>query len=170
MRNRNALYRDLVRDLNALRPARIVSLTMPAQVFFRPTEGFIEWMRSTWRGEMTYDVGAGSGETSRALKDVGLFIRALDLYPRDGAVFPVARADGAAYEYDRNSTVMLYRPSHGMFPLSVIEQAIEQRVRRVLYVGLRRNVVSDLGPYRRRFKRVLTEAGASGESVYQMGV
>ncbi|HEX7313322.1 MAG TPA: class I SAM-dependent methyltransferase [Pyrinomonadaceae bacterium] len=158
---------ELYADLVALTPR---GLPLPAVIFFRPKPKFVEWMRCTVGAGLVYDVGAGCGQVSRALSDAGLAVKAIDTTLRVRGEFRVHQADGASFPYEEDSTAMLCRPCHGLFTQAVIERAIERGARRVLYVGLPRNVKLDLGSYAGRFRRVLTGAGEDGENVYQLRV
>lgn len=160
-------YSQLVAELNLLRPHRLARMVLPAVEFFKPERAFVEWMRRTWNGKMIYDVGAGTGLCSAVLRAVGMPIKPIDLFHREREHCRVEIADGTSFDYDDGSTIMLCRPSHGLFPVATIERATECGVRRVLYIGLARNVSSDLMHYRRRFKRLLSNIGQDGEHVYE---
>lgn len=161
------IYSDLVSELNLLRPPHLARMVLPALEFFEPLPAFIGWMRRSHQDELVYDVGAGTGLCSARLCEAGLKVKAIDLYHREREHFRIEIADGTSFDYRPDSTVMLCRPSHGLFPVGTVDRAIDCGVRRVLYVGLSRNVENDLGKYRRRFRRVLTRAGKDGEGIYE---
>lgn len=93
---------------------------------------------------------------------------AFDLHRHQCPEIRVMMADGAAFDYDAKSVVMVCRPCHGEFTEQVIERAIACKAGMVLYVGLHRNVADDLGNYLPRFEEVCTKAGTDGESIWRM--
>jgi len=143
----------------AVRPA------LPAQKFFEPNKAFLTYMKKFSR-RYVYDVGAGMGHVTVALRKAGIKkVNPIDMFPREGAVTKVTYGNGIDYPYKSNSLVMLCRPCHGHFVEPVIERAIERRAD-IMYVGLTKNVKNDLGDYYRKFKKVLSKAGADGEHVW----
>lgn len=134
--------------------------------FFRPRERFFDYMEKH-RGRVIYDVGAGVGHVTEELLGRGHDVVAMDLHGRDDQSPRVEYLDGIHYPYEPDSVVMLCRPCHGVFPSLVIQQAWRRQVGFVLYVGLPRNRVLDLGSRSRRFTSVLRHAGQDRESVYE---
>lgn len=139
---------------------------LPDLEFFQPLPLFVDWAAARWRDRLIYDVGAGRGHVSRALADAGLDMRALDLYYRQTLAFPVEIADGETEVYHPGSVVMICRPCHGDFTYRVSRRAAVCGAHEVVYVGLERNVESDLGMGLRAFHRVLIRAGKDHESVF----
>lgn len=141
---------------------------LPAMKFFEPKARFLRWMKRGYANSVIYDVGAGIGHVAKALSEQGQKVLAIDLnYRETEENFPVLIADGESYEYQANSVVMVCRPCHGRFMEEVIAQAIRQKVAAILYVGLEKNVESDLSIYRGKFEHVLTGAGLEGEEVWK---
>lgn len=144
-----------------LRPAGL-----PNQVFFEPKKEFLAYMKKHFRSWFIYDVGAGMGHVTKALRKAGMkHVRPIDLNFRDGRVVPVAHADGTDYPYKSGSIVMLCRPCHGNFVYDTITRAVERKAT-VVYVGLTKNVKNDLGDYYRKFKKVAKNVGADGEHIW----
>lgn len=135
--------------------------------FFEPAPAFLAWAQANLKGSHVFDVGAGEGHVTDALAGRGLRVTALDLYPPEVLVGHAMYADGTLFPYPPDTTVMLCRPCHGGFPEVVVRRAKACGVAQILYVGLPRNVVGDLGPLRRKFRVVLTNAGKAGEKVWR---
>lgn len=139
---------------------------LPAGRFFEPTTSFGAWMTTQFDGVPIWDVGAGAGHIARELHERGMRVIAIDILARANSVFHVYNIDGAAAGYNKGSVVMLCRPCHGYFPDAVIRQAISCRVGAIVYVGLPKNVKTDLGKYRKNFKMECAKVGLNGERIY----
>ncbi len=137
----------------------------PGIRFFEPKPTFLAWAKANLRARVIYDVGAGDGHVARALKNQGLRVCALDLYPHEAAEVEILPVDATRFFYLEESVVMLCRPCHGDFVERVISRALEQNVQTLVYVGLRKNIDRDLGDYAPLFQEVLTNAGKKGEVV-----
>jgi len=168
---------DAILELQKLDPGRNARLTavlaamnnrvakLPAQTFFEPNKKFLTYMKK-FRLRYVYDVGAGQGHVAKALRKAGIKkVNPIDLFPREGSVTKITFGDGTSYPFKANSLVMLCRPCHGMFPEATIENAIRRKAD-IMYVGLTKNVKNDLGDFFRKFKKVLSKAGADGEHVW----
>ena len=136
--------------------------------FFEPNSNFLAWMAAKFDGKHIYDVGAGVGHVAKALTERGLRVTAIDINYREDPEFPVMLVNAGACGYEKGSVVMLCRPCHGIFPETVLEQALRCKVGAIVYVGLPKNTASDLGKLRRKFKTGMTHAGENGERVYVM--
>lgn len=145
---------------------RRAGLMLPDQIFFQPKKEFLTYMKKHFRLRMIYDVGAGKGHVTQALRKAGLkHLRPIDMNPRDAAVVPVLHADATDHPFKSHSLVMLCRPCHGSFVYDTITRAIERKAD-VMYVGLTKNVKHDLGDYYRKFKKVAKNVGEDGEHVW----
>jgi uncharacterized UPF0146 family protein len=139
---------------------------LPAIKFFEPRPKFLKWMRKTYDGRLIYDIGAGCGHVARALSDLGMEVKAIDInYRESGVGFPVEISNAEAYAYKPDSIAMICRPCHGEFAEQVIFKAWKCGVAAVLYVGLEKNFKNDLGPHFSSFKPALKNAGEEGETV-----
>lgn len=145
----------------------IIGGLLPDLKFFEPTEEFLRWVNRNYPTSIIYDVGAGLGHVTKALRDRGCKALAIDLnYRETEGPLQVVIADGESYQYEEGSVVMVCRPCHGQFTEQVIEQSSRCNVTAMLYVGLKRNVQDDLGVYFSKFDMVLSKAGEDGESVW----
>jgi uncharacterized protein (UPF0261 family) len=144
--------------------------SLPSIKFFEPNGRFVDYMYASFRHYTIYDVGAGCGHVSRKLANAGLQVVAIDVCGRDNPEYDVEIEDGTICEYDKGSVVLIARPCHGPFCEDVIRQAVLCKALCVLYVGLPKNRLTDLGGFSRQFKRVLTLAGENNEVVYLMKV
>jgi hypothetical protein len=140
---------------------------LPAQKFFEPNKAFLAYMKKHHRLSYIYDVGAGQGHVTKALRKAGLKkVNAIDLFSREGAVVKVTHANSMDYPYKSGSVVMLCRPCHGTFVESTIARALLRRVSTIIYVGLTKNVKNDLSGYYRKFKKVANNVGEDGENIW----
>ncbi len=141
-------------------------LCLPAISFFRPLPKYFKWMGKRYdNDQIIYDVGAGNGHTAAKLAVNGHKAHAIDLHHRDDGL-QVEIANGASYDYESGSVVMVCRPCHGIFVECVIERAWECGVKEILYVGLRKNVRDDLGPYIDDSQLVAGVFGQDGERIW----
>jgi hypothetical protein len=138
--------------------------------FFEPTPAFLTWMATRFRGKRVYDVGAGHGHVTKALRARGVTTLPIDMAFRDNADAEPEIADATCYPYKPNTVVMICRPCHGHFTTDVIEQAIERKVSHIIYVGKVKNVSNDLDKFLPNFVPVLAKAGEDDEMVYEYKV
>jgi hypothetical protein len=106
----------------------------------------------------------------KALLEAGIVTVALDIHRHMQPEHPVIIANGAAYDYDRGSIVMLCRPSHGPFTADVIGRALVCGVYQVLYVGLERNAEAALDEYLPQFKKAVPLVGEEGEWAWVLDI
>lgn len=158
----NTVLRDLVSEMPQ-------GGLLPSLQFFKPAPRFLEWMKVYCKGRgVVYDVGAGCGHVTRKLIQAGVGTVALDLNYRENAEVEVEISNSVLYEYLPDSVVMFCRPCHGPFVELTIDRAIRCRAGSILYVGKPSKVAGDLGQFRKRFRRVLSNAGEEGEAIYAM--
>jgi hypothetical protein len=133
--------------------------------FFGPLPAFLEAMQP-FLGLEIVDVGTGRGHVAAALAAGGHTVTAIDI-ETDGTDYPVTLADAVTFAYPPGSVALLCRPCHSpFFTRPALERMIECDVRAVIYVGLRKNVSTDLGGRRRLFRRAATNVGVTDESFY----
>lgn len=143
-------------------------LMFPGIRFFEPNDRFYSWMEANYlKSTPIYDVGAGCGQVSAGLSKCGFKPIALDIQLREDSEYPIALCNGADFPYPNHAVVMLCRPCHGEFPYRVIQNAEESGVTAILYVGLDKNVESDLGSYCHYFQREYMKVGVDGESIWR---
>jgi hypothetical protein len=134
-------------------------------VFFLPRPAFLDAMRP-FLGLEIVDVGTGRGRVAAALVAGGHTVTAIDI-ETDFPQYPVMMADAVTFAYPSGSVALLCRPCHSpFFTRPALERMIECNVRAVVYVGLLKNVSTDLGGRRRLFRRAATNVGEDGESFY----
>lgn len=140
--------------------------TLPSVRFFEPNAKFLKLMKASFGDRLVYDVGAGCGHVAKALSELGMEVKAIDInYRESGVGFPVEISNAEAYAYKPGSIAMICRPCHGEFAEQVIFKAWKCGVAAVLYVGFERNSKNDLGPHFSSFQLALKRAGSDGESV-----
>lgn len=139
---------------------------LPAIRFFEPRPKFLKWMKKTYADKLIYDIGAGCGHVSKALSEIGMEVKAIDINYREcGINFPIEISNAETYHYKPGSIAMLCRPCHGEFAERTIFQAWKCGVDAVLYVGLEKNFFGDLGPHLSSFKQEMKNAGSGNEIV-----
>lgn len=147
--------------------ALLQGASLPAQTFFNPKKSFLDFMKKKFRSRYIYDVGAGSGHVTVALRKAGIKeVNPIDILSRDGQVTKVNYGDGTAYPFKKHSLILLCRPCHGTFVEGTIENALNRGVSGILYAGLTKNVKNDLGRFYRKFKRVLVNIGEDKENLW----
>lgn len=142
---------------------------LPSQTFFNPKKSFLSFMARKFAKQFIFDVGAGVGHVAEALSKTKKFkkVFAIDMLEREGgSAFPVYMADAASFPYPSGCIVMLCRPCHGSFVETVIDQAIECKAGAIVYVGLGRNVKTDLGMHYSKFKKVASNVGRDKENIW----
>ncbi len=133
--------------------------------FFAPMPAFYGAMQPFF-GLDVIDVGAGQGHVVEGLRLHGHDAIGIDIRT-DGAPFRVFQANAVTFSYPPGSVAMFCRPCHGdYFVEPAIQRMIECDVRAIIYVGLMKNVTSDLGTFRRRFRRAAMKVGVDGEAFY----
>lgn len=139
---------------------------LPAQEFFRPTPAFLHWLKVEYAGDLIYDVGAGMGHVTVAMRKVGLKAVGIDLNFRPGqrsdCVIPANAVD---FSYAPGSVLMFFRPCHGFFVETVIREASEVGVGHFLIVSASPD---DAGRYRHRLQHVHPSAGEEGEEAWRL--
>ena len=142
---------------------------LPDQKFFEPTEEFIRIMKNYHDliGDgLLFDIGAGKGHVSRMLADSGLHPIAIDVNHRSKEEYPILHLNAIGYNYPDNAILMFCRPCHGYFVESILHKA--NNVGLIVYVGLKKNVEDDLGPYFEKFTQVHkdTVIGSEDEKIW----
>lgn len=144
----------------------VACLPLPGIKFFEPKTVFFRWMRERYAGLPLFDIGAGVGHVSAALKSHGFDVTALDLILRDNIEFPVQLANSVSYEYPANVVLMFCRPCHNDFVRATITQGMRRGVRHFIYVSKPGNADIDLAGYRSLFRAAKRRVGSENESIY----
>jgi len=135
-------------------------MTLPPNVFFRPTPRFIEWADSL--GIPIVDCGAGMGHLSRCLASV----LCIDTHMREGMEPCVLPMDATRFDhFGPACAALLARPCHGPWVREVFERALDAGSR-VFYAGLPRNYADDLSGC--RAVMVMDNAGEDGEELWEI--
>lgn len=157
-----------MRDLMSLLTMNAAELCgpLPAMTFFRPKENFFKYLSLHHPDKPIIDVGAGTGELSKALAARGRKVLAIDPFERDGQVWQVVPFDATTFNYPAHSLPIMARPCHGFWVESAICQALKT-VPEMLYVGLSKNFKKDLGGLHDvcRFTILKTKVGEDGERI-----
>lgn len=142
-----------------------IPLLTSSAVFHQPTAAFCAYMRALAGARIVYDVGAGAGVTTVALRRAGVAVVPLDVAGHESARCTVARGDGGAWPYEPGSIVLLARPCHGGFVDEVVVRAREQGVHAVVYVSKASNVAVDIA-HHDGFVKELEAAGRDDEELH----
>jgi hypothetical protein len=163
--------RSRSRGLHLVAASKTEFSSLSCEKYFSPTPVFARWVKSQFNGKHIYDVGAGVGHVSKALAKAGMRMTAIDLAPRTNSETEVLMADSTQYPFEKDSVVMFCRPSHSGFVERTIANAIQRHVAAIVYVGLTKNLLDDLGSLHDRFtKRRVGVVGHSGECVWELNV
>lgn len=120
-------------------------------VFFMPEQVFFDYLEKICPQKQVVDVGSGMGFLSMLLAQRGYKVLAIDIYPREDAYYEAASFDATEIQFPANCLPLLCRPCHGGWPEVVIEHALLTTTS-VLYVGLRENVISDIGIFYNKYR------------------
>jgi hypothetical protein len=158
-------------------------MTKPFQpdcsTFFVPTEEFMTWIlpQVDASNQSIIEVGAGVGRFARMLSDAlpeeNCDVIAIDLYPRslEDSEFTIIKYDATEFRYPKDSIVFCARPCHSDWVEDTIRVCLE-RAERFYYIGLEDNVERDIGSILNDktylWRKVFTNAGMEGESVYEI--
>jgi hypothetical protein len=143
--------------------------SLPNLVFFEPTEAFFKYLSDTVPHRQVIDVGAGAGFLSRELSKRGFKVLAIDLIERDEPLHPVFQVDASEFPFPKNAVPIMARPCHSDWVEETVWNALKTAPY-MLYVGLEKNLVEDLGNLGPGYKweKVLEGAGAEDEMVIKI--
>ena len=134
---------------------------LPHQVFFEPTQDFIEWINH--QPGRIIDCGCGVGLLSSLFPDK---VFGIDLYERDCPLSKVYYGMCATeFPFNKNDIVLIARPDHSGWHYEVFKNALNNGLK-VIYIGLPRNYDSDL--YGTDRKLLVNNAGQEGEQAWQI--
>jgi hypothetical protein len=140
---------------------------LPHMVFFKPTVEFIQYVKGL-NPTLVVDIGAGVGQMSKELTDVGIRCLPIDICERPGEVAEIYRLDALTLDYPENSLPIMARPCHGLWVEYAIQQALTTTPK-MLYVGLPKNIRGDLtGIEGIKKTRLDFIAGRDGEIVIEI--
>ena len=145
-------------------------------IFFRPTEKFIQWLKSYADGRFVVDVGCGEGCLLHHMKKAGIPCIGVDPYPPiipdfdrnfDTPVELITRQLGeeSSLIQKDNALIVIARPCHSGFTEDVIARRNPKT--ELLYIGLPKNVKRDLGSIKHNII-LNSEVGDEGEKVYRI--
>jgi len=140
--------------------------TLPANLFFNPTNNFLDWAVQNLKGRPLIDCGAGIGRLSKLLKDKHLNILPIDLYARDNPETTVLLMDSTTFNFPKNSIAIIARPSRGDWIEDTINHALKT-CSFVLYIGIQEHIEEDIESLKDLLvEKVFEEAGEDNEIVY----
>lgn len=112
--------------------------------WFRPTPQFFTVLKSFQVGVTFIDAGCGTGELVDEAHAAGVRMLGVDLAQREGQRSHVIQANAWKYAYDESYWPVICRPDHSGWCRATIDRARRRRAH-VLYVGLRKNKITDCG-------------------------
>jgi hypothetical protein len=137
-----------------------------ATEFFEPLMPFYKAMEP-YKGRRIIDIGAGQGQVTIGLRLAGHTVQPIDIRA-DGALCGVLTMNSVKFPFEPQDVLLFARPCHGAFFVEpTIGVALRRGNRHILYVGFPKNLIGDLGRYRKLFKRVASKVGAEGEALYE---
>ena len=125
-------------------------------IFFNPTDAFIDWLISYAKGRIIIDLGSGEGYLIHLLNQRKVNCIGIEPY---GALITENKASYSEYNFptpsniigitaqlflkDKKNNCLLVcaRPDHSGWVSEVIKEATDE----ILYIGLKKNVTTDLG-------------------------
>lgn len=142
--------------------------TLPASLFFNPTNNFLDWSVQNLKGHPLIDCGAGIGRLSKLLKDKHLNILPIDLFARDNPEITVLLMDSTSFKFPKNSIAIIARPSRGDWIEDTINQALKT-CSFVLYIGIQEHIEEDIESLKNlKVEKVFENAGDENEIVYKI--
>jgi len=143
-------------------------ITLPNQVFFEPTEEFLDFFSKQYKGKPIIEVGAGTGRFSKLLHDKGLRVIAIDAFPRDNPESDVTIINSDMFPFQPNSVVVIARPSRGQWIQDTIDKAVDAGAI-VVYIGIEKHYDDDIYSLTYPCEKVYSCAGNDEEEVFQIG-
>jgi len=140
-------------------------IVLPDLDFFQPKEEFLAWLVTRIKGVPVVEVGAGRGALSLALFRKGIQLTAIDLMTRNNPVYPVHQLDAMEFQYADRSIIIMARPCHGDWIAHLIGKVFNV-CGCFYYIGLRKNVKTDLQGWLESAELVYKNAGKDKEVVY----
>jgi hypothetical protein len=110
------------------------------------------------------DCGTGMGHLPYEAQEKGFSMIGIDIGRRDSG-HPVAITDAIDFPFSPVVWPIICRPCHDGFAEVTFENARKAGAG-CIYVGLKKNVVSDLGGQRRHFREMFSTVGAEGERMW----
>lgn len=140
---------------------------LPYNIFFEPTDKFVEFLMTAdrYRYKRFVDVGAGVGQLGQALHQAGLDVHCFDIHERPDCLHHVDTDDARDFPYRFSDCAIWARPCHSPELMKGMEYAIDAEAT-VLYVGLPKNVEGDLDGY--VYDLLMDNAGQEGECVWRV--
>lgn len=143
------MYSNILKDMGFN-----IGLVLPAQVFFKPNDKFFEEMSKI--NSPIIEMGAGTGYTIKKMQEYGeannhggmANCRGFDLCQREeyhAEMIHTADALDCPF-YCEHFTVLVCRPNHSGWFSDLLEMFTsgQEKVKRLIYVGLPRNIPIDM--------------------------
>ena len=144
----------------------ILGQMLPDIDFFIPKESFIDYMAENYNNII--EVGAGRGLFAEQLYGKGVGIEAYDLCHRLGSSKIVTTVDIFYIPFDAHSTIIVCRPCHGFFLEELFKKCFDEKVKKVLYVGLKKNFDIDINPNLYKYKIIKENVGEDQECLLEI--
>ncbi len=142
-------------------------ISFPTQsIFFNPRSEFAAWFKEKFKRRLVIDCGAGRALVTKLLREVGMSVIPLDIYPSDLAevddILPIA---AERFQFVDGMLPILVRPCGGDWIRDTIDAAIKG-CGQIVYIGVERNYHRDLTPLPYAKKLLLEDAGDNQEAVW----
>jgi hypothetical protein len=121
--------------LRELQKEAIGRLPPGVVVFFRPTEEFLLWLKARVGGRTVVDAGCGTMHFVNEMTRVGIRACGIDLRGVVVPGVPFIPCDASEFPYPAGGVVTIARPDASGWVEDAVEQAFEQGVEEVIYIG-----------------------------------
>ena len=141
---------------------------LPSQVFFNPTNVFLDWTKKNLKGHLVIDCGAGTGRLARLLKNQGISVLAIDICDREETEHIILNQDSTTLKFSPKSVAIIARPSRGQWIQETIYNALKT-CSFVLYIGIEEHIEEDIDSLVDvKTEKILNNAGDEKEVVYKI--
>ena len=165
MKPQTMLFRD---PLLEVRAPLVGNMPLPTQVFFKPTDTFLQWMKRVVEDRIVVDVGCGHNTFARALARRGIRALGLDLAPPEQPSYEAHHltADASAFDYPAGCVVTICRPDHSGWARYAADRAYHCGAHAVFYVGKQHNAMNDVDFPDHTLGMIYAGAGKAGEHAF----
>ena len=142
---------------------QMFDVELPQQRFFKPAGNFWEVLQDNTKGVRIMECGCGSGDTVVEGQALGIDIVGCDITRRTGV--PRERVDhipAHMVPFSKDLAALVCRPDHGGWVADLADLCKEKGAN-LIYVGLLKNIISDLEDHVPYMNTLSNKVGEEGE-------